>query len=312
MPSSFKQTLRRWALDTGITSIASRRVKGVRMLMHHGIGEGYDAKALDEQVSWLKARHPILPFHEVADRLRQQKPLPDFAVVLTFDDGLRNNLTEASPVLLKHQVPATFFVCPGLIEGNQWVWTYEVREKLKSLSQEQLRELGRRCSGTACDTIDAFVAWMKKQSNARRQEALEAVRAATSGFEVTAVHHREYDLAGWDELRGLDRRLITIGSHTMSHPILSSLTDIELENELKASKQALLAQGLVEDKRTLLCYPDGNHDARVLACARQHYLAACSTRKGLITAASDPFAMPRIGANSSLEDVAWRLWRPAA
>ncbi|MDB6121002.1 MAG: polysaccharide deacetylase [Verrucomicrobiaceae bacterium] len=312
MASSFKQTLRRWALDAGITSLASRRIKGVRMLMHHGVGEGYDAAALDKQIAWLKARHPIMAFHEVATSLRQGRSLPDFAIVLTFDDGLRNNLTEAYPVLLKHQAPATFFVCPALIDAGQWIWTYEVRERLKSLSQEQLRALATRCSGKACDTLDAFVSWMKKQPNAGRLEALEAVRSATSSFEITETHRREYDLASWDELAALDNRLITIGSHTLSHPILSSLAGGELDNELKGSKQALLAKGLMTEDKAFLCYPDGNHDKRVLACAERHYSAACSTRKGLIASTSPVFAMPRIGANSALEDVAWRLWRPAA
>lgn len=277
------------------------------MLMHHGVGEGFEPEMLDAQLAWLKARHPILPFDEVAARLRAGKPLPDFAVVLTFDDGLRNNVMEAVPLLLKHQVPATFFVCPGLIDAGTWIWTYEVRERLKGLQAGRLRALGG-----ACDTIDALVAWMKRQPNDRRLAALENVRAATPEFKVTPAHRREYDLASWEELAALDRHLITLGSHTLSHPILSNLSDGELENELSASKQALLARGLMKEDSASFCYPDGNHDDRVLACARRHYSSACSTRKGLITAASPVLAMPRIGANSSLEDVAWRLWRPGA
>ena len=96
----------------------------------------------------------------------------------------------------------------------------------------------------------------------------------------------------------------------MSHPILSSLTDPEIEHELVQSKEALLERGLMKDSASLLCYPDGNHDDRVLACARQHYTSACSTKKGIITDGSPLFALPRIGAASPLADVAWRLWRP--
>ncbi len=308
MISALKQTLRRVALNTGLAGLAARGAKGVRMLMHHGVSGAFGPERLEEQIIWIKARCPILPFGEVATRLRDERPLPDLAVVLTFDDGLRNNVTQAYPVLLKHQVPATFFVCPGLIDTGGWVWTYEVRERLKGLAKEELQSL----AGKPLETVDQVVSWMKKQPNAQRVQMLEAIRSATPGFQVTETMRRDYDLASWEELAKLDRRLITLGSHTMSHPILSSLPPDELESDLKTSKEALVAKGLSAADETFFCYPDGNHNDAVVACAAKHYAAACSTRKGFITAASPLMAMPRIGATGSLEDVAWRMWRPGA
>ena len=307
---SHRHSLRRWSLASGFTAFAARQAKGIRMLMYHGVDSVFTAQDLDEQLAWIKARHPILPFAEVAERMRNGKPLPDFAVVLTFDDGLRNNVTEAAPVLLKHQVPATFFVCPDLIDAHQWVWTYEVRARLRDLTEEALKGIAQRCGSGDLNTLDAFMKWAKKLPQTQRQTMLDTVRAATVSFTPSKAHCRSYDLATWDELQTLDSRLITIGSHTMSHPILSSLTDAEIEYELEQSKQALMERGLTKDSAALLCYPDGNHDERVLACARQHYTAACSTRKGIITDASPLHALPRIGASSPLADVAWRLWRP--
>lgn len=306
------QLLRQVALGTGFTGLVARHRSGVRMLMHHGVGDGYRAEALEQQILWLKASFTLLPFGEIAQRLRDGRPLPERGAVLTFDDGLRNNVAEAYPVLQKHQVPATFFVCPGLIESGQWIWTYEVRERLKSMPLGQLRELGVRCLDQPTTSIDSFVSLMKRQPNNQRLQTLSAVRSATPNFQVTEQHRREYDLASWAELASLDRRLITLGSHTMSHPILSSLTDEELDRELRESKEALVARGLASADETYFCYPDGNHNDKVLACARNHYAAACSTRKGFVTANSPILAMPRIGANSSLEDVAWRMWRPEA
>ena len=311
----FVPQLRRWAFNLGFTDRAARNRAGVRMLMHHGIGEGYRANVFEEQLTWIKSRHTILPMGEAVNRLREGKALPDFAIVLTFDDGLRNNLTEAYPLLLKHQIPATFFVCPGVIDTGRWIWTHEMRERLKTLNKEQLGTLAAEVSGApfpATETVlDSFVCWMKKQSNVRRQQAVDKVRAATPGFVPTEEHHRDHDLMSWAELQSLDKRLITIGSHTMSHPILPSLSDAEIEAELKDSKAALLEHDLIREP-SLLCYPDGAHDERVTASARRHYAAACSTKKGIITSGVPLFALPRIGANSRIEDVSWRLWRPGA
>ncbi len=308
----FVPRLRRWAFDLGFSARAARRQRGVRMLMHHGIDGKFPASRFEEQLLWLKDTCTILPMGEVVTLLKNKKPLPDFAAVLTFDDGLRNNLTEAHPLLVKHQVPATFFVCPGLTGTGQWIWTYEMRERLKTLGTEQLATLASRVCGSPLDSINAFVSWMKKQPNAVRQQAVEQVRNTTAGFVPSPQQRRDYDLMSWDELQSLDHRLITLGSHTMSHPILTSLTEEEIEAELKDSKEALVSRGLMEADNALICYPDGANDERVLASARRHYAGACSTRKGLINGNSPLHALPRIGANSKIEDVSWRLWRPGA
>jgi len=307
----FVPRLRRWAFEFGLTDRAARKQAGVRMLMHHGVGGFYKAKAFEEQLMWIKRSHSVLPMDEAVDRLRNGKSLPDFAIVLTFDDGLRNNLTEAYPLLLKHQVPATFFVCPGLIDSGRWIWTYEMRERLKTLDFDQFITLARALSGAHFGAIDAFIGWMKQQPNAKREQAMLGVRAGTTGFCPTDQHHRDHDLMSWEELASLDKRLITIGSHTMSHPILSSLSDDEIEAELKDSKRILVERGLMREP-ALLCYPDGAHDERVTASARRHYAAACSTKKGIVTSGVPLFSLPRIGANSRIEDVSWRLWRPGA
>ncbi len=266
----------------------------------------------DAQVTWLKQRGPILPLPEVVDRLREGRAIPKGAVVLTFDDGLRNNVTDAYPVLLKHQVPATFFVCPGLIETGEWIWTYEVRDRLKGLTAKQLAAVATQCSGNVDSSNEQLLAWMKGQPNEVRLQTLETVRAATPDFQVTDVLRQRADLASWEELGRLDERLVTVGSHSMTHPILTSLKDEDIETELAESKRELQDRGFIKHGAGLLCYPDGRNDARVRACAQKHYDAACGTVKGLATPSDPLFAIPRIGANSPLEDVAWRLWRPGA
>jgi peptidoglycan/xylan/chitin deacetylase (PgdA/CDA1 family) len=115
----------------------------------------------------------------------------------------------------------------------------------------------------------------------------------------------------WPEIEALDRSLITVGSHTSTHPILPSLDDRGIERELGGSLAELRAHGLAQD-RPLLCYPNGDHDYRVLEAARRHYHGACMTTKGLVNAGTAPHELPRIGANSPLHDVAWRMWRAAS
>jgi peptidoglycan/xylan/chitin deacetylase (PgdA/CDA1 family) len=95
----------------------------------------------------------------------------------------------------------------------------------------------------------------------------------------------------WEELRGLADRGVEIGSHTITHPHLTRLSDAELSRELQDSRSQL------EDKLgracTLLAYPYGENDVRVRAAARRAgYAAAFALREAF--APADVFALPRV------------------
>lgn len=105
--------------------------------------------------------------------------------------------------------------------------------------------------------------------------------------ELEPGHHRR--TMTWSELRELVDLGVEIGSHTITHPRLPTLSDEELHVELRRSKEK------IEDELQVPCaflaYPFGDHDARVRAAARAAgYCAAFGHRRPF-----DPFAVPRIG-----------------
>ncbi len=119
----------------------------------------------------------------------------------------------------------------------------------------------------------------------------------------------------WDALRGLAERGIEVGSHTVTHPYLPRLGDVELQQELRDSR-ARLEDELGRPCR-LLAYPYGEEDARVrAAAAAAGYQTAFALpgREDRI----DRFALPRLGAYRGDRGLRWLLktsaWtrRPAA
>jgi peptidoglycan/xylan/chitin deacetylase (PgdA/CDA1 family) len=93
----------------------------------------------EEQVAWL-ARRGFVSVH-LADLLAEPKPGPARRVVITFDDGARNLLTHAVPILRKYGMTATFFV-PSHYLGGWNCWDADEpypREAL--MTAEDLREL---------------------------------------------------------------------------------------------------------------------------------------------------------------------------
>jgi peptidoglycan/xylan/chitin deacetylase (PgdA/CDA1 family) len=106
------------------------------------------------------------------------------------------------------------------------------------------------------------------------------------------AHAEELATLSWTELAELAGRGLDVGSHTATHPHLTALSDLELQTELRASREQ------VEDMLELPCrfvaFPYGEHDARVRAAARAVGYEAAFALPGRV-APWDVFALPRIG-----------------
>jgi peptidoglycan/xylan/chitin deacetylase (PgdA/CDA1 family) len=250
-----------------------------------------DAAALARQLRLLKLAFPVVPLEDIATGRNKNGRA---RVALTFDDGLRNNIEVAYPILRGLGLSATFFVCPGLIERGEWLWNHEARERLKTLSEPALGELANVVGGPA--EVEAFVEWMKTLKLAARRQVEDAIRAATPDFKPSREQRREFDLASWEELERLDPRVVTIGSHTMTHPILTSLTPQETEAELRESRLALEQQ--LARPVTLFCYPNGDLDETVVENARRYYRSAVTVDPGTINGDADAHRLPRYAVHA--------------
>ncbi len=302
------------ALRSGMSHWLAQRRPVRRILMLHGVG-GAQMTAHDffRVVSWLKSRYRIVPLEAMVQDVLAHTPAPCGAsrseLAITFDDGLRNQYVIARPVLEQLGVPATIFVCPGMIESARWMWNHEARARLRRLSPPALAEWAR-AAGAPVISLEGVITWMKTLPLQPRRQVEAALRDATPGFVPTPQERDAYDPMNWDEIRACDTGMLSIGSHTMSHPILPTLTEDEIRHELRDSRTLLEAHlGRPVD---LFCYPNGSTDARVHRIAQSIYRAAVTTEEGMVTSKVDPLAIPRIPATAHLPLLAWRMHRPWA
>lgn len=304
--------LRARSLKSGVeglaywSGLAGRRARGrgARVVMFHGTPQTRAAQ-FERQLRYLRRQFKIVPLSELVQRLKSAPQTLDGLVAVTFDDGIRNNVTVAYPILRRLRIPATFFVCPGLIEGRRWLWNCEARQRLRYAGEGVRRELAGHYgidAGTEC-----IVEWMKTLDTARRQRAEAQIRAATPGYAPSARERHELDLAGWSDLRSLDPAQIEIGSHTLHHPILTCMAAEAVQRELRESRR-VLEERLQRPVETL-AYPNGNTSPQVRDIARQHYGAAFAGGETFIekTAALD--AIPRFSAAPDVLRFALRMNR---
>jgi peptidoglycan/xylan/chitin deacetylase (PgdA/CDA1 family) len=260
---------------------------------------------LDRALQFIRAEgYEIVPLDEALRRLADPRPGP-FFVALTFDDGYRDNLDRAWPVLAKHQAPWTLYVVPGFAERTARLWWRELEEAIRILPEITLDLPDGRFSAATRDdaekgrAFDALYWRLRKGPEAILLAAISQL-AARAGVDPVALVERE--CLPVETLKGLAGAPgVTIGAHTMSHPMLAGLPKEAARREMAESRR-WLAETLGLDIRHL-SYPVGDPGSagpREFALARElGFASAVTTRPGHLFSAHAQHlhALPRVSLN---------------
>lgn len=235
----------------------------------------------------------------IPDRLRRPDGHP--FVVLTFDDGYRDNVEHAQPVLRRHGAPWTMFVTADYASGQGHLWWLELEEVVRRSDRIVLddRKWSARNLSEKTAAFSAVYASLRAgpEDRLRRQIALWC---GELGIDGTALV-RELCL-GWDELADLARDpAVTIGAHTLTHPMLAKHDDETARREIEGGRSAIANQLGIGARH--LAYPVGDPTSagrRDFDLAkRAGYETAVTTRPGHLFAehASALDALPRVSVN---------------
>ena len=254
----------------------------------------------------------ILGLDEALDELQTGgvAGAPPF-VVLTFDDGYRDNLVHALPVLEKHRAPFTVYVTTGFAERTARLWWIELEEAIRRASHVETVIDGASLSlpaGTAAEKRAAFKAvyWPLRAGGEDRLLAVVGALARGQGIDGRALV--EELCMDWRDIEVLaGHSLVTIGAHTLTHPRLARLDAAEMRTELGAARTVLeerLARPVVH-----LAYPVGDPGSagrrEFDAAAAFGYASAVTTRPGLLHTehAAHLTALPRVSVNGLWQDL---------
>jgi peptidoglycan/xylan/chitin deacetylase (PgdA/CDA1 family) len=262
-------------------------------------GARISARALAEQVKYLAARYTLVPLSRLADCLRKRK-LPPRLAAITIDDGYRDAYEIAFPILRKHCAPATVFVVTEFVEGTTWLWTDKPRYLTASAAGQSVdigiggRNLRLELNGAASRAVAAGLinAALKPLSEEARDALIERL-AFELGVKLPERPPAEYGAINWRQAREMADAGFEIGSHTLTHPILTGLGDARLRKEIAQSRDRI--QNAIGRKVETFCYPNGDYDLRTQReVARAGYHLAVTTDVGLNNGRNDPLALRRI------------------
>jgi peptidoglycan/xylan/chitin deacetylase (PgdA/CDA1 family) len=260
----------------------------------------------------LREGFEIIALDDVTERVRSHRLRSPFAV-LTFDDGYRDNLIHAWPVLRRHGIPWTICVVPDFLSHAGLPWWIVLEQAVARLDRIRPSANDKTAvlmTGSPVEKAQAFAHLRRELQMSGEERRAAAIRDLAEQSEIDVVEVVRDACMDWDELAVLANDPdATIAAHTMSHPVLSRLCDTKAAREIGGSKRAL--EGRLNRAIRFLAYPHGDRGS---VGTREFSIAqAAGYELGLTTKPSHVFprhkdggfSLPRISMNGLHQNEHW-------
>ena len=230
------------------------------------------------------ARHyRVLTVEDLATRLREGR-VPRNSLAITFDDGSRDNLTHAAPILNRLGLPATIFLVTGHIDTPRALWFDRLAMAFKTATARRVELADGRLLSltTVADRLAGLAAALGHLKRLPDDERSAAVEHLIGTLHPNPERPKRLMLS-WDEVAALRGLGFSIGAHTVTHPVLSRLTPDRARDEIHNSKAAI-EKALGVPVRAF-AYPNGgpnDYNEAVTRLVREAgFACAVTTRRGL-------------------------------
>jgi len=284
------------------------RSDAFQVLTYHRVNDAGDpffpaipTGVFEAQMRHISLTHAVLPVEDLVEQAARGR-IPRNALAITFDDGYRDNLTNAAPVLARYALRATIFLATAYIGSRQRPWYEEIALAFKTTTathitapwgrEWRLAQLADRLS--ALDECWAHLRAVPESdfddTVARVLEALGAARGPVDGASGNGM-------LDWADVKGLHGLGFTIGAHTMTHPMLSRVTSGRARTEIVGSRDAIA--DMTGRVPRAFAYPNGtaaDYTPEVVDLVRRAgFTCAVTTRFGINTAKTSPWELRRGG-----------------
>lgn len=312
-----------------VRQLARRVISQAMVLLYHRVADKpvdpqwlcISPRRFAEHLETLRRHYQPMSLHQLAKRQRWGW-FPSRTVVVTFDDGYADNLRHAKPLLEQFEVPATVFVVAGHADENREFWWDELERIL--LSNHELPDvLNATIAGERHawhfgagnrDEVSHGEAWhvllptnpspkhkayreiatlLRNIDAQEREDVLSVLRDWAGVNRSNRPGQRTLDAAGIQALaRG---GLVQVGAHTITHPVLSTLSIEAQQTEIVNGKNKL--EEILEEPVTSFSYPFGGRsdytEDTVQIVRHAGFDCACSNFPGRVRFGTDRYQLPR-------------------
>ena len=256
---------------------------GPAVLTYHGVfpagyrivdpeldGNLVSADSFRQQHRFVKDNFTVISPQDFLEWCEAKRELPPQSVLLTCDDGLRNSLFDMLPILQEFEVECLFFVTgASLSQTPTMLWYDELYLMLLAAPESftlELLEIGLRAEATRREKRSLWWELVRKLSQYdlnRRRTLLKRIRMQLelaeewdAEYREDAILNRRFLMLNLPELHQLAGAGMSIGAHTLSHPMLSQSSPDAAWSEISEGKRNL--EQALGQEMWALAYPFGD------------------------------------------------------
>jgi peptidoglycan/xylan/chitin deacetylase (PgdA/CDA1 family) len=262
-------------------------------------------EGFERHLRFIKKYFSVITLEELYQHCTLGLELPRNPVMITFDDGYKDNYYNAFKILQKYDLKATFFISTGYIENRDIFWWDKIAYIVKSSNREIIKlsypyEKGYRMPEARTMAIKEMLGIVKTTYNLDLSLFIDEL-ASSAKVDLERSHDiGDEMLLTWSDIKEMKAAGMDIGSHTEMHRVLSTLPEAELEEELSGSR-CVLEHHLGEPVYAL-SYPVGGESS--FNQKVQEFAKRCGYALGFSYIAGvnllgkvDPFDVKRLGAD---------------
>lgn len=279
------------------------------ILMYHSVADERTAKYIDprlrlspqtfeRQIAFLSRHRHVVSIDELVTCLESGRRLPPGTVAITFDDGYRDNLAVAGPVLHRYRLPATLYLPTASIDRAETHWVDRLYTAFATRTVDQLRlpvpadetcrlEDPRQQLAAYRATCQAMIAAAPSARDALLANVIDQLRPMETPPRLTM---------NWDEIRKLVGRYpqFQIGAHTVDHVDLSTHSGPYAWQQIEGAARAIEAE--LDVRPTHFSFPYARHSEETRQMVREAGFRTAVSGGGscAIGPGSDLWSMTRI------------------
>lgn len=289
----------------------------VPVLVYHrfGPGEGnakhLGANILSRQLHLIKKKCNPVTLDKLYRAAAGECALQKRAVVITIDDGYEDFYQYALPVFKQFQIPATLFVVSDFIDQKIWLWPdqlayiMENTEKPDYTATSYGKETKKYNLMTPGDRHRAWNDVADEALSLPDPDCRRFIKRLSNDLKVDIPEYptQPYRAMTWDQVRFAQKNGITIGSHTCTHPRLTHVDPLQLNDELIRSKQKI--ENELNHPVLSFCYPFGRKadiDMSVKSAVASAGYQNATIGYYNLAVTNDPYEIKRLGTGADMDD----------
>ncbi|MGO9403371.1 MAG: polysaccharide deacetylase family protein [Terriglobales bacterium] len=302
----------------GIDWVRYRNRNAPRVLIYHRFSSGSQTfePQLKKQCEHLRKHyHPISEL-QLREWLLEGRSLPSNAVLLTIDDGYADFATVAVPILSYYQIPSLVFVVSDFIDSKIWLWWDIIFYSFLHTCRARidLTIADRQLSFTISSSEERRTAAMATSDlliRVTNSDRLGAINQLVNvlGVEIPRLPTVDYSPMTWQQIEHATSQGVSVGGHTCTHPILTSLRNQQaVLDEIAGGKRRI--EEKLRRPVSAFAYPNGQEadvdDSVVDAVRRAGFDVAFVARAAMLAQGDDPLQLCRIPAGFYMSDFYFR------